>query len=92
MMISTAILQVRQGYGPCKANGVAGLNVTSGTDYLSLHPGLRFPNIQVPRLAPAAVHDLVACCGCQTMHDIIPAMRGTCLNSNRIANPAIVKL
>lgn len=40
---------LRGGYGPCRANGVASLNVTSGTDYLSLHPGLRFPNIQVGR-------------------------------------------
>lgn len=37
----------RRGYGPCRANSIASLNVTSGTDYLSLHPGLRFPNIQV---------------------------------------------
>lgn len=34
-------------FGPCQANEIASLNVTSGTDYLSLHPGLRFPNIQV---------------------------------------------
>lgn len=44
---ATAEQRQKRAYGPCQANQIAALNVTSGTDYLSLHPGLRFPNIQV---------------------------------------------
>ena len=32
---------------PCRSNQLAALNVSSDTAYLSLHPGLRYPNIQV---------------------------------------------
>lgn len=33
---------------PCRPDQLMDLNVTSHTAYLSLHPGLRYPNIQVP--------------------------------------------
>ncbi len=45
--LEESVLGVAEDYGPCEPNAVAQLNVTSGTAYLSLHPGLRFPNIQV---------------------------------------------
>ena len=40
-------LTVAEGYGPCEPNVVASLNVSAATAYLSLHPGLRYPDIQV---------------------------------------------
>ncbi len=32
---------------PCRSNRLVALNVSSNTAYLSLHPGLRYPSIQV---------------------------------------------